>query len=360
VEVNREEKKGEWKKWISILIALFILLLLFVWLAEMLGDDEVPTDNTTPQEYLPFGQNNLPDRSYSRDDFNFVDKNIGVYIEAENLTATNTVRLASRIIRGIPASGNRVQFQISSAEFISDFSSGEEIVVENSNGDVLEIQSFGMFSQEDMGGGGIPAIQTNFRPLEPRSDDASTTTDTGIPPVSLGGGDDDDDFALPLLPLPIPPGLVILSDTPLPPGTTPGPGVIIPGEGVSDGHGGILLGSGILVGASSLGSLFGGGGGSGSEAGASVSGGGLMPFGGPVLFSTQCTCQSAELLNIGPPSSGSYLYDYTSTIVYDNHNPGIGSNVLGQYSIGGICYVYVGEDCISVTADGTITQMGTS
>ncbi|MBP6858559.1 MAG: hypothetical protein KBC33_01870 [Candidatus Pacebacteria bacterium] len=116
-------------------------------------------------------------------------------------------------------------------------------------------------------------------------------------------------------------------------------GNFLPGAGGSSGGGGIPG--------------FGGGG-----------GGALMEFGGRVSRVTQCTCSASSMLDIedvrGQPIS--LIFQPGASMLYREANiNGVGQNVLGNYTSGGTCLVYHGEDCTAEgSPSGTITQIGTS
>jgi hypothetical protein len=110
----------------------------------------------------------------------------------------------------------------------------------------------------------------------------------------------------------------------------------------------------------------GGGGGAGSF---SVGGGGgssastILPFGGLVTSMTTCTC-SFNLLLYVKDVRGTVLplmYQPGATILYKMYTPTSGVNVLGKYTTGGQCLIYVGTSCSTGgTPVGTMIQLGTS
>lgn len=87
------------------------------------------------------------------------------------------------------------------------------------------------------------------------------------------------------------------------------------------------------------------------------------PFGGPILWTTACSCTGGWYI---------LMYDYKTTtplaLVFQfglsrlNANYNIfssGVNTVGSYQTGGECEIYVGESCMSLPVDGMITtQLG--
>ncbi|MEK7642003.1 MAG: hypothetical protein AAB365_03365 [Patescibacteria group bacterium] len=111
----------------------------------------------------------------------------------------------------------------------------------------------------------------------------------------------------------------------------------------------------------------GGGGGGGSFGGGGFGGGGgggLQNFGGRVNRVTYCTCASSIMLDINDVrgQTVSVIYQPGASRIFSNYNVyGTGQNVLGNYSPGGSCLVYHGEDCTPEgSPSGTIYQIGTS
>ncbi len=109
----------------------------------------------------------------------------------------------------------------------------------------------------------------------------------------------------------------------------------------------------------------GGGGGGGFGGGGGMGGGGATrPFGGMVNRVTYCTCAASIMLDINDVRGQmiSLIYQPGASILYSYYNVyGTGQNVLGNYSSGGSCMVYHGEDCTAEgSPSGTITQIGTS
>lgn len=84
-------------------------------------------------------------------------------------------------------------------------------------------------------------------------------------------------------------------------------------------------------------------------------------FGGRILFAVPCTCSGNYLLTIGLPRPATVVFQpgvSSSYLFHQFYRPG--AWVLGNYSSGGSCYVYVGIACIYLPNSGTITKIGTS
>lgn len=117
--------------------------------------------------------------------------------------------------------------------------------------------------------------------------------------------------------------------------------------------------------------MLGGGGGGGGGAGSfSIGGGGaggssaaITPFGGFVTAMTYCTCSFNILLYVKDPRGPvlPLMYQPGATILYKMYTPTSGVNVLGRYTTGGQCLIYVGTGCSTGgTPIGTMIQVGTS
>ncbi len=103
------------------------------------------------------------------------------------------------------------------------------------------------------------------------------------------------------------------------------------------------------------------GGAAGAGFGASASG--LFNFGGKTVSMTTCSCSFNLLLYVLDPRGATtpLIYQPGATILYKMYTPTVGVNVLGQYTTGGQCLVYVGTGCSSGgTPTGTMIQLGTS
>lgn len=77
-------------------------------------------------------------------------------------------------------------------------------------------------------------------------------------------------------------------------------------------------------------------------------------FGGMRVFSLTCTCSGNTLVYINDYASGGELaltYDGSGRL-YSNNNI-YGTYLMGSYSPGGNCQMYVGEDCIEINSDGS-------
>ena len=83
-------------------------------------------------------------------------------------------------------------------------------------------------------------------------------------------------------------------------------------------------------------------------------------FGGLIYVSFPCTCSTGQYIITGLPTPGAYWVP-PATQLYRNfrvYTPG--AYVLGSYTPGGTCSIYVGEGCVSLTVQGTVTMAGTS
>ena len=88
----------------------------------------------------------------------------------------------------------------------------------------------------------------------------------------------------------------------------------------------------------------------------------LPPFGGPILSVFYCACSGNILLFLGPPSSGTYVYQPGLSVTYPYgqvYRPG--PQTLGGFIPGaGICLVPTPLGCPPIPSVGMITQIGTS
>ncbi len=113
-----------------------------------------------------------------------------------------------------------------------------------------------------------------------------------------------------------------------------------------------------------IGGSGGGGGGMGGGGFGGGGGGAAQTFGGRVSRVTYCTCSASSMLDIDDVrgQTTSLIYQPGASRLYSDFNVnGTGQNVLGDYTAGGQCMVYHGEDCSSEgSPSGTITQIGTS
>ncbi len=77
-------------------------------------------------------------------------------------------------------------------------------------------------------------------------------------------------------------------------------------------------------------------------------------FGGMRVMALTCTCSANTLIYIN-----NYMGGGTLALVYNgsgrlfSNNNIYGTYLLGSYSSGGNCQIYVGEDCIEVNSDGS-------
>jgi len=105
------------------------------------------------------------------------------------------------------------------------------------------------------------------------------------------------------------------------------------------------------------------GGGAMAEGGGSGSATAIQPFGGVSTSMVTCTCSSNLLLYVKDPRGYvlPLIYQPGVTILYKMYNPTVGVNLLGKYTSGGQCLIYVGTGCSSGgTPVGTMVQVGTS
>lgn len=90
---------------------------------------------------------------------------------------------------------------------------------------------------------------------------------------------------------------------------------------------------------------------------------GGVPFGGMVSFVQPCTCSCGAVVVVGPPRGGPFLYCPGFTRVYEYFQiPRVGVWLLGLYSPGGTCLIWVGKLCVPAPIQpiGTIIMTGTS
>ncbi len=87
----------------------------------------------------------------------------------------------------------------------------------------------------------------------------------------------------------------------------------------------------------------------------------IVPFGGPILNVTYCTCSGNILLTVGPPMGGRYIFQPGASTLFPYgqvYRPG--PWVLGTYAPGGVCTVFAGKGCAPLPSFGTIIQVSTS
>jgi hypothetical protein len=83
-------------------------------------------------------------------------------------------------------------------------------------------------------------------------------------------------------------------------------------------------------------------------------------FSGYILFSFPCTCSPGQMVYVGGPTPGAYVYypGVTPTFLYGQlYKPG--TAVLGTYTPGGACLM-VSTPCNPLPVTGTMTMVGTS
>lgn len=84
-------------------------------------------------------------------------------------------------------------------------------------------------------------------------------------------------------------------------------------------------------------------------------------LGGPIIAIRVCTCTGSQLLTIGPPRSGDFLFQPGTSILFPFRSIKVGSNVIGLSAPTPIaCLVYVGIKCVSQGQGKPILIIGTS
>ncbi|MBI2054682.1 MAG: hypothetical protein HYT39_01130 [Candidatus Sungbacteria bacterium] len=84
-------------------------------------------------------------------------------------------------------------------------------------------------------------------------------------------------------------------------------------------------------------------------------------LGGIITNIVYCTCINAQLLIVGPPRAGNFLFFPGVTRLYAFGSVKIGSWVLGIASPAEqACLVYAGVGCVSAGSGKPIIMMGTS
>ena len=87
----------------------------------------------------------------------------------------------------------------------------------------------------------------------------------------------------------------------------------------------------------------------------------VLPFGGLILYTTFCTCSFNTLLTVGPPVGGNYIFQPGASIPFPYGQVyRAGPWILGDWSPGGVCTIYVGKACVPLPSLGTIISAGTS
>jgi len=81
------------------------------------------------------------------------------------------------------------------------------------------------------------------------------------------------------------------------------------------------------------------------------------PFGGELYYSYECDCSDTWLLDIQPlpPDYATLLTYMPGSQAYLSYNIPGATWLLGDYSNSGVCEIYVGEGCASVSNEGMIT-----
>ncbi len=102
---------------------------------------------------------------------------------------------------------------------------------------------------------------------------------------------------------------------------------------------------------------------SSSNTSSAQSASGLLPFGGISMYMVTCTCSANLLLYVQDPRGTTLplIYQPGATKLWSMGNITTNVNLLGQYTPGGVCLIYVGTGCSSGgTPIGTMVQVGTS
>lgn len=81
------------------------------------------------------------------------------------------------------------------------------------------------------------------------------------------------------------------------------------------------------------------------------------PFGGRILFSYFCTCTGNWLITLQPmgPTYATLLTYYSGTQMYMGYNLPFSLNVLGQYTQGSTCQIYIVYGCATLPSQGMIS-----
>ena len=91
--------------------------------------------------------------------------------------------------------------------------------------------------------------------------------------------------------------------------------------------------------------------------------GAMAMFGGRILFSVPCTCSippDSELITVGAPSSGDFMYTPGISRAYKNYAPFPGNWILGLASAPDECLIGVPPSCTSAGTGASIVIFGTS
>lgn len=84
-------------------------------------------------------------------------------------------------------------------------------------------------------------------------------------------------------------------------------------------------------------------------------------LGGQIQSIRVCTCSNSQLLTIGPPASGDFLFQFGISKLFSFYSIKIGSKVLGLAAPTPIaCMVYAGTGCVSQGQGKPILIIGTS
>lgn len=84
-------------------------------------------------------------------------------------------------------------------------------------------------------------------------------------------------------------------------------------------------------------------------------------LGGPIKKIVACTCSGSQLLTIGPPRSGDFIFQPGTSRLFSFWSIKVGSNVIGLSAPTPIaCMVYVGISCVNQGQGKPILIIGTS
>lgn len=89
----------------------------------------------------------------------------------------------------------------------------------------------------------------------------------------------------------------------------------------------------------------------------------VAPFGGEITASILCTCSLGQLITVGPPMGGTFVFQVPGSIPFPMgqfYRPG--PFILGNYTPGAVCMMVVPTGCAPnpITPIGTIEMAGTS
>lgn len=88
---------------------------------------------------------------------------------------------------------------------------------------------------------------------------------------------------------------------------------------------------------------------------------GFLPFGGPISGLMFCPCSNNFLITAAAPNPAMLVFQLGVSHAFSFgqvYRPG--PYVLGNYSPGGVCAVFVAVGCAPIPTNGTVTIVGTS